>query len=377
MKKKQQIILLVVLVVILVGLIAAFFGYSYYEEKKKAEDDTQTSQLPLKEEVPASDVETPEEVTPTGPASFLTGLPLADASKQTRRPLACMIENTKVALPHAGINTAGIVYECPMEGGLTRYMGIFDSYDGLTQIGNVRSCRPYFAYIAAEYDGIYAHYGQSVQGKQVLDSGLVDDLNGLDGSIEKTTFFRTKDRKAPHNAWTSADGVTAGIEKKGYRKDVDASYQGHFTFAAAENALPGGSDCKALSLYYSNNKPYFKYDDATKTYKRFEFGAEEKDAVDGQQIAVSNIIVQEVPVSPYDGYEYLNIPLTGSGSGKFITDGRMVDITWSKDSEKDRTHYFMPDGSEIQLNPGKTFVELVDRAKAGQNAYYQTADQLQ
>ena len=90
-----------------------------------------------------------------------------------------------------------------MEGGITRLVAIMENYGDLERIGNVRSCRPYYVYIASEYDAVYVHYGQSVQGLEVLNTGIVDNLSGLDGSVESTVFFRTSDRKSPHNAYAS------------------------------------------------------------------------------------------------------------------------------------------------------------------------------
>ncbi|MFQ9151834.1 MAG: DUF3048 domain-containing protein [Blautia sp.] len=39
--------------------------------------------------------------------------------------MAIMLNNIYDACPQAGIEEAGIVYEAPVEGGLTRLMGIF------------------------------------------------------------------------------------------------------------------------------------------------------------------------------------------------------------------------------------------------------------
>lgn len=373
--KKGHKILIVILIILLAALIAAFFVLDYRQKQQAKEAaQTETNAAEKNSDVKKEEEKQPEEVSPQGPVSALTGLPLEHADAAGRRLVAVMIENTKAALPHAAINRAGIIYECPMEGGISRYMALFDDYDGLDIVGNVRSCRPYFAYFASEYNAVYIHYGQSVQGEEVLKSGIVDEMNGLDGTISNQVFFRSSDRKAPHNAFTSAAGITAGIEAKGF--DTANKAANHFSFSGTENTLASGTDCKALTVYYPNSKPYFVYDDASKTYQRFEFNAPETDSVDGQQIAVRNIIIEQAPVSNYEGFEYLNIPLTGSGSGKFLTNGKMVDITWSKAGNTDITHYYMPDGSEIALNPGKTWICLESSSAMEKNTYFATQDQL-
>ena len=83
---------------------------------------------------------------------------------------------------------------------MNRYMAIIEDYDDLDRIGSVRSCRTYYTYFAREFDAIYAHYGQSTFAKPYLAN--VDNINGLDG-IGTVAYYRTKDRKSPHNAYSS------------------------------------------------------------------------------------------------------------------------------------------------------------------------------
>jgi hypothetical protein len=249
-------------------------------------------------------------------------------------------------------------------------MAIYEDYQDLERIGNVRSCRPYYAYFAAEFDAIYVHFGQSVQGLEVLNSGVVNNLSGLDGSVNDT-FYRTSDKSAPHNAYTSAEGIASGIATKGYRTTYDEDYNGHYLFAEddAENTLSSGEDCNYIQPYYFYNQPYFIYNDETKTYARYQFGAEEVDANDGEQIQVTNIIFQNVASSVYDGDGgYLNLTITGSGEGKFFTRGKMIDILWEKESDG-ITHYYDTDGNEITLNQGKTWVCIIQSAYADESTF--------
>lgn len=296
-----------------------------------------------------------------------------------KRPISVMIPNETIALPQYGISRAGIVYECPAEGGITRFIALFDDYSDMDRLGNVRSCRPYYAYIASEYDSIYIHFGQSVHGEEVLATGVVDDLNGLDGSVAGTVFYRTSDRKAPHNAYTSTDGIKAGIEAKGYETEFrkDEYKDGHFTFAEKENTLKDGQDVAVLSLYYPYDTPYYTYDADTKLYTRYQFGGQtEVDGIDNTPVTCSNIILQNIDSSIYDGTAYLNIDTTGSGEGKFLTRGKMIDITWKKDSNTSETKYYDEDGKEIKLNTGKTWVHYVENDKLDGNSFYATVEEF-
>ena len=90
-----------------------------------------------------------------------------------------MLNNIKQGCPQSGIANAGVVYEAPVEGDITRLMGIFEDYKDLERIGSVRSCRDYYIFYANEFDAIYAHYGQSAFALPYFEQHLIDNLNGV------------------------------------------------------------------------------------------------------------------------------------------------------------------------------------------------------
>ena len=289
--------------------------------------------------------------------SYLTG-EMVDVAKANRRPVAVMMSNDKASLPQYGINRADVVYEAPVEGDMNRYMAIFEDYDDIERIGSVRSCRTYYTYFAREYDAIYAHYGQSTFAVPYLKN--VDNINGVDGT-GGNAFYRTKDKKAPHNAYTSGAKLNKTIGQLGYRTSYSDTYSGHFQFS--KNAyVPAESDAKdAYKFYpsYAMNNPWFEYNAETKEYSRFQFNAPHIDQNTGNQLTCENIILQYSNYVPYDPNGYLNVDTQSGGEGKYITRGKAIDIHWTKDSQWGITHYYDSNNQEIQLNPGKTWVEIV------------------
>ena len=159
--------------------------------------------------------------------SFLTGQ-MVPVEQANRRPIAIMMSNDKEARPQYGMNRAGVVYEAPVEAEMNRYMAVIEDYDDLDRIGSVRSCRTYYTYFAREFDAIYAHFGQSTFAKPYLNN--VDNINGLD-AIGNTTYYRSKDKHSPHNAYTSGDRLKKAIATLGYSTEYDESYTGHYLFA--------------------------------------------------------------------------------------------------------------------------------------------------
>ncbi|WP_313580556.1 DUF3048 domain-containing protein [Lacrimispora sp.] len=290
--------------------------------------------------------------------SYLTG-EMVNSAIGNRRPVAVMMSNDKEALPQYGINRAGVVYEAPAEGGMNRYMAILENYDDLDRIGSVRSCRTYYTYFAREFDAIYAHYGQSTFAKPYLAN--VDNINGLDG-IGTVAYFRTKDRKTPHNAYTSGERLNKSILQLGYSESYDSSYRGHYRFAkdGRKVTLEGANGVDdAYKVYpgYVLNKPWFEYHEEDGLYYRFQYGAPHKG--NEGQIKVKNIILQYCPSAHYATTEYLNINVQDDSYGCYVTEGRSIPIKWSKDGEFGPTHYYDMENNEIILNQGKTWVCII------------------
>ena len=243
--------------------------------------------------------------------------------------------------------------------GITRLMGIYENFDELDKIGSVRSSRLYYCYFAKEFDAVYVHWGQAIYAQDLLNSSNIDNLNGLE--LEGSTFFRSSDRVAPHNGYTSGERLLAGIEKKGYRTDYASDYKQKFLFAEQEVTLPDGVSAKKVTPGYAVNKPWFEYNESDGLYYRYQYGAEQIDKETGNQIAYKNIIMQTVNYYDYgDGYYY--IYTTGNGNGKYITNGKAIDITWKKDTEFGVTRYYDTSGKEITINPGKTWVCIIQNS---------------
>lgn len=171
--------------------------------------------------------------------SYLTG-ETVPASIGRKRPLAIMLENTPDALPQYGISSADVVYEAMVEGSITRLMGIFEDYQNIDRIGTVRSCRPYYVFFAREFNAFYAHYGQVIYAVPVLQLDKTYDIAGLpygedgqdytlnDGS---SAFYRGDDRPAPHNVFTTYDGIQSVVKSSGWKTDYSDGYTGHYQFA--------------------------------------------------------------------------------------------------------------------------------------------------
>ena len=142
----------------------------------------------------ATPAEEPADLLPEGMVySYLTGEPVPEEIGR-RRPAAVMINNIEACLPHWGLSHAGVYYEAPVEGGISRIMAIFEDYDSVERIGSVRSCRNYFIFYASGFEAVYVHYGQSAYAAPYLELPEVNNLSGPGGGYGDQIFYRTADR---------------------------------------------------------------------------------------------------------------------------------------------------------------------------------------
>lgn len=322
--------------------------------EEEAEPETMTAEEP----------EPTEESIPEGQVvSYLTGEYVPEEIGR-RRPVAVMLNNLKPACPQAGIANAGVVYESPVEGGITRLMGIFEDYDNLEKIGSVRSCRDYYIFYAAGFNAIYTHYGQSAYAVPFLNLPEVNNISGLSdvsGYAGESIFYRTTDRKAPHNAYTSFEGIQKGIEKNGYSQEYAKDYQPGYAFCAVDDdiELPGTHEATLIKPGYSINNPWFEYNPEDKLYYRFQYGDKQIDQLTGEQIAYKNIILQYSSWRNYDNHGYLNIDVDEQNVGKYIVNGKAIDITWKKHTPWGATFYYDTNGNQITMDTGKTWVCII------------------
>ena len=273
-----------------------------------------------------------------------------------KRPYAIMINNIKAASPQWGTSQASILYEAVVEGGITRMMGIYEDFDS-KRIGSTRSARHYFVSFADEYDAIYVHFGQTKYATAKMEELGVDNLSGLSG-LGSTVFYRDSSIKAPHNAFTSYDGIRKGTKAAGYRTKLRDHVNG-FKFYKKETK-PEGDSAKKVTLGYSSyTAPYFTYDKKTAKYYRYQFGDKHIDRATGEQLAFKNIIIQVVDEWDIDkkGYQTMDIANT-SGKGYYLTDGKVTKITWTKNENKKTRVYYDSDGNELKIHAGKTFISI-------------------
>jgi hypothetical protein len=299
--------------------------------------------------------------TPAPVAAPLTGR-LVSPAVARRHPIAVMIDDHPDARPQSGFNDASVVWQAPAEGGIPRYMLIFQ--DRIPpSVGPVRSARQYYIAWAAEWDAVYAHVGGSPQALQTLrERGRGQLVYNADEFRWGGVFFhRTKDRFAPHNVYTTGKELWQLARRLGAK---DKKLKPAWRFAGDKHILlrPQGG---TITTVYPWNTIMYKYDRTTNTYRRSVSG--EKRQVDrgrDQVVAPKNVIVMVMSFGRLnDGSKKnrLEAQFIGRGPAWIATNGKTIKGTWRKTSMTGPTRFFDAKGKLVTLTVGQTFVQVMPR----------------
>lgn len=344
-------------ILLLIGFVLIGTGCQKEPTKSESKPEPTDSIQTQKETKPEPKSETEPEPEPEPILSSLTGLPISEQAVK-RRPIGVMIDNVKTALPQYGISDAEIIYETLVEGGRTRLMAVFQDFT-TEKIGPVRSSRHYFLDFALDHDAIYTHVGQSTKAIKAFKQLEVDRMYGI-SSLDAILTFQDPNRKRPHSTFTNYEKLMATWEKLEYRQEPKQQ-PNKLNFHSTDNLPKDGQAVTDIELDYSYYiKAKFCYDDKTKNYLRYQYDQPHMDALNDQQLAFKNIILQYTSIwlIKSDPLGLMDMDLLTEGEGLYISDQAAISIKWKKTDHNQPTQYYLTDGSPLLLNPGKTFISV-------------------
>ena len=309
------------------------------------------------EEAETEAIEADEDLPEGMMRSFLTG-ELVTIEDGMTRPLACMISNVPDSLPQSGISNAGIVYEAVVEGELTRMMAVFENVNYVGDyLGSIRSCRHYYLDYAEDEGALYTHFGWSYVAEDRIKSEGLETIHLMSTPINET-YIRATDREAPHNVFTSTEQLKNAIEYYGYDDQLPEDFEGRLNFYTEDTVPEGGQVADDVKIPFTSSCELV-YDADEGIYWKYEYGDPQMDEYNDTQLSFKNVIVILTQYWQYNGDILKEVQVSGSGSGYYISDGVAVPITWVKEAlHTDQTHYYLEDGSELYMNPGKTYIAI-------------------
>jgi hypothetical protein len=283
----------------------------------------------------------------------LTGEPVAGSEIPDRPALAIKIENAPEARPQAALNEADVVVEEPVEGGYTRFIAVFQCGDS-SRVGPVRSGRTtdpdYLRQLGPAVFG-YAG-GRNVVKREVPAVGLVD-VNYI---IAAGAYERDATRAAPHDLFTTTDALWRAARSKDGAPDPLFAYAAGWEGAAKR--------IRSVHLPFSGVSDVFWHWNGAKGAWLRSHGDVPHVLEGNERVSAANVVVQVVTVTDSDfldsaGNPSPEVELTGSGRAYVLRDGTVIRGRWERESLKDVTTFVARDGTEIELAPGRTWVELL------------------
>lgn len=279
--------------------------------------------------------------------SQLTGQEVS--KEESERPiLGVMIENSAEARPQTGLDSAGIVFETVTEGGITRYLVLYQ--ENLPEIlGPVRSVRPYFVDWVMGFDTAIAHVGGSAPALAMIKQRDAKDLTQFRYT---GPYYRDKSRVAPHNMYARTAGLMQLQKELGYGKS-------EFKEIPRSNDTPSQTpDATKITIVFSRPlfQTEFRYDKASNSYTRYLAGQPHIDKATNKPITVKNVIVLKMPTG--------SINALGSGEALVFKDGTVKKATWKQQNYTQRIMIVDDSGAEVPMNRGDTWFSAIPGGKS-------------
>jgi hypothetical protein len=303
----------------------------------------------------------------TGNINIFSGIEISDTILNSR-PIVIMIENTPDARPQSGLINADIVFEVVDEGGITRFVTVFSSYEAAL-VGPVRSARPYYAELASGLDPVYVFWGTAPQFYKIIEKLGLDYLTPLGDqtgysnivgnfSVNGIDSMRDPSRVSPHNAYTFIPRIKELAEKLGYSLEGG---QSPLLFKLDASELERG-DFSKITVDFSGPqyKTEFSYDSENNTYLRSVAGSPSIDRESGKQITLNNVIVMVTDiVNSGDKAGHMIVRTTQEGSAYYFFDGKVLEGTWSRYGPLKPFKFMDKNGNTVLFNRGKTWVAMI------------------
>lgn len=311
---------------------------------------------PTPDETPTQNEEPVE--NPPEPVLYnnpLTGVKDFDPAKQNVRPVAVMIDNDSVAQKNSqvGVQSADVVFETEVEGGITRLMALFADVSKAPQIGNVRSARVVYLELATGFNAIYCHHGEDKTYCAPMFKQLGSDhfVVGENNCGWRHTYGSSTNWQ---NLYTTGEKLWNSLKSSG-RKTTQKEFKAWQTFTDEPLTLSGGAANKATVTFNTSSISYFEYDLATGEYIKTSRITTNKDNVTGEAYSFKNVFVLKAPMSHYPDGKHRKINLS-SGTGYYIVNGTYEAIKWKKGGATNALTFTKADGSPLTVQAGNSWV---------------------
>ena len=308
--------------------------------------------------------------TPT-PAWPLTGILSMSASK-TKPVLVIKVENDPSVRPQSGLDSADVVFEELVEGGITRFATIFQSKYP-KEVGPVRSVRHVDASIAAPVADYFIFSGGARPTLRYLRANLPKNVKIMTEGAPG--MYRSKKHYAPHNLFLNPQTLVAKSEHSNnategvFYRDPSAvppvtTTPSPLPSASTASQIPKLIAVSALNANFSNGESSrWVWNSTRKEWLRFE-GSRKHTNTSGVQLGVPVLVVLNVKEidagyrDPAGNYVPRTV-FTGTGTGYILQDGKALAVKWSKSDLDTQVKLTDVSGKPVKIKPGRMWVDLM------------------
>ncbi len=283
----------------------------------------------------------------------LTGLP--ETAAAAKRPaLAVKVDNVAGAWPQAGLNQADIVWDLPVEGGLTRLLAIFHSRD-VPLVGPIRSARP----VDSDILPLFGHTYFAFSGGTASDLNPIANHSGATAmwwDVTPSLFVTRTDHKVPHQVFATSSTLYAGGQA---RKPSSTPPPALFSYGASPT--PGATPATSVTATYPSASALWTWDGSK--YLRTQNGKPDM-LMDNGQASSTNVVVMSVAVrstAAHDSHgSVVPLPVViGTGTVWVFRNGTVVKGVWSRPKLASPLKLVTSKGETIKLAPGRTWIEVL------------------
>lgn len=289
--------------------------------------------------------------------SPLTGTTVPDDASTKQAVTGIMLENSPDARPQSGLKDAGVVFEAIAEGGITRFLAMYQEAKPQL-IGPVRSLRMYYVDWVAPFQASVAHIGGS---KAALDEVRGGKYRDVDQFFNAGTYWRATDRYAPHNVYTNFERLDEFNRKKGY---TTSSFTSWPRTDGKATEKPNATKIQVTISGPLFNSSYV-YDAKSNTYIRSQAGAPHTDREAGQLTPSSVIVMDTTMVKSFEDGLREQITTIGNGKARIFQNGTVIEGTWTKKDRGSQLQFTDAAGKEVQLVRGQTWITAIPANQRG------------
>ena len=281
-----------------------------------------------------------------------------------RRVMVVMVDDQFDARPQSGLSDADVVWQAPAEGGIPRYMALFQTGDP-PAVGPVRSSRLYFIAWASEWRSVYVHAGGSPQAKALLASSKGRGSYVYDADEFRWGgagyLWRIHTRSAPHNVYTDGKHLRRLAKRVGAeaRRRPEAGLELRRPDSRSSSGRSAAGSPSRTSPTRSATSTTAQQHLPPHGHGREEADRRRHEDPDRAEERRSSWSVRFAPLNDGSHKHRLEAQVTGTGKAWISTNGKTIRGTWKKPGSGRKTQFFDRNGKQVTLTRGQTFIQVV------------------